>query len=481
MIDAKKVNLLIFLIFIILIFAPPYVNSGILVIQLIAITIICYLRLAASFTIRKPLKDVADKTEPFVSVIITCANEPAALLELTLNQMAKIDYQNFEVLVLDNNNENKTNWLAIKKICTQLGNRFRFLHVDHVDGYKAGALNLANQHVAKKSEIIAIVDADYLVRDDFLSEMVIYFENPKVAIVQAPQDYCNQDQNPGLYANYRSFFSAYMTQAQHLDTVTFTGTMGMIRRSLFDEGLKWNEWCITEDTEAGIFIHALGYRGVYLDEPYGQGLMPFSYNSLIKQRSRWSYGNMQIIRKNLKPILASKDFTTSQKLGFLTQLVAWIRFDLTLLLMLIISAIANLINPNIINATNVYIIIATLAILFAVELIFFIFSLNRSLPLSSRFKAVLVQYGLLFTMSYSWVYMLLRGRLGFNVTSKTKSKQSWLKLFFSQELILPLLIILALLLMRGSFGRWWLLALSLLLIIELSGIIHLSNRFRRLA
>lgn len=47
------------------------------------------------------------------------------------------------------------------------------------------------------------------------------------------------------------------------------GTMSLIRRSALDEAGGWAEWCLTEDSELAIRIHALGYDGVYLSEAFG--------------------------------------------------------------------------------------------------------------------------------------------------------------------------------------------------------------------
>lgn len=481
MIDAKKINILLFLLSLLVLFLPPIAILIILAAMALMVLLVLGLRLAAVFSRKRRLKE-ASFSAPFVSIVVACANEPHALLSLTLDHMDRLDYDKYEVLVLDNNNLNIENWRKIEEKCIKLGPKFHFVHVDHVDGYKAGALNLANDHVSPQSEVLAIVDADYLVEPDFLKVMASYFDDPTVAIVQAPQDYCDEKDNPGLYCNYRSFFAAYMNQAQYLDTVTFTGTMGMIRRQLFGRGLKWNEWCITEDTEAGIFIHALGYRGVYLDRPFGRGLMPFSYQSLIKQRSRWSYGNMQIILKNMLPILASKDFSFKQKAGFMTQLVAWIRFDLVLLIILVISLIQLLLVLNPVSLFNAQAVVALLGISLIAEIVFFIRGLDQKFKLFDKIMALLTHYALLFTMSYSWIYMMLGGRLGFLVTSKTKDKNNWMKLLISQELIIPTIIVVSLLLMRlARLPQGWLLIMSLLFLIEISGIIYLSGKFRRLS
>src|SRR5690606_28725469 len=49
----------------------------------------------------RPLEEGAP--EPFVSVHLACCNEPPAMVIATLDSLAKLDYRNFEVIVVDNN------------------------------------------------------------------------------------------------------------------------------------------------------------------------------------------------------------------------------------------------------------------------------------------------------------------------------------------------------------------------------------------
>ena len=66
---------------------------------------------------------------------------PEVVLE-TLNALALLQYPNFEVIVLDNNTKDPNIWQPVENHCTQLGERFRFYHVDSLPGAKAGALNM---------------------------------------------------------------------------------------------------------------------------------------------------------------------------------------------------------------------------------------------------------------------------------------------------------------------------------------------------
>lgn len=406
------------------------------------------------------------------------------MLRNTLEAMARLDYQAYEVVVIDNNNTNKKNWQAIQKICQELGPRFVFIHIDTVSGFKAGALNVCLQYVAPQSELLAIVDADYEVNSDFLAATAPYFNDPKIGIVQTPQDYSDRSVNQGLYADYQSFFALFMNQAQQYNAVTFTGTMGIVRRNLFDKGLRWNEWCITEDTEAGIYIHVLGYRGVYIDRSFGKGMMPLSYPSLLKQRKRWSYGNAQILIKDLIPILTNRRFTWRQKVSFLTQLTAWFHFEL-LLGMCFIASVANMLLYHSVwsrIAWRACLIMLSLSLL--VYAYFYLQGLrSKQVHFADRMVGLLAHYGMLFTMSFSWIYCLAGGRLEFQVTNKNKSANRAWGSHIASELIITVLYV------AGGLGitlgrhnsPWWLMPIGVLIAIQTAGICYLAKKFKELS
>lgn len=364
----------------------------------------------------EPLFD--PKYDPYVAIIIACSNEPAHMVNRVLEALAKQDYEPFGVYVIDNNNTAEKNWRAIEKKCSELGSKFTFRHVDSIKGYKAGALNHMQQYLPVETEVLAIVDADYIVKPDFLTKTVGYFGDESVAIVQTPQDYSNKKDNIGLYQDYELFFSRYMNQAQALNGVTFTGTMGMIRKKLFDKQLVWSERSITEDTELGISIHKLGYKGVYVDKSYGHGVMPFNYDALARQRTRWVYGNMQIIKTRFWSIIFDNDFTLGQRTSFLSQLFAWIHFELLLAILFVANGLSWFIYNNDFQCVTAKVIAVAIITTMLLQLLLFIFYSRREVSMKSRIKGFLSHYGLLPAMTYPWLYCLLGGRLGFEVTKK---------------------------------------------------------------
>jgi cellulose synthase/poly-beta-1,6-N-acetylglucosamine synthase-like glycosyltransferase len=243
---------------------------------------------------------------PMVSLHVPAYNEPPDVVAATLKSLAQLDYPNYEVLVIDNNTPDQENWRAIQDLCLSLGPKFRFIHLDRWPGYKSGALNFALTRTAPEAEIIASIDADYIVEPGFLQALVPAFADPKIGFVQAPQDYRGQDDNPfteSTYHGYKYFFDISMPVRNEYNAIIFCGTMGLIRKSALQEVGGWDEWCITEDAEASLRILKRGYKSLYVKHSYGRGLMPYTFEGLKKQRFRWCFGGIQILKKHWSALM----------------------------------------------------------------------------------------------------------------------------------------------------------------------------------
>ncbi len=90
----------------------------------------------------------AGEQQPRVSIHVPAYNEPPEMLIETLDALARLDYPDFEVLVIDNNTRDEKVWRPVEAHCAQLGSRFRFFHVAPLAGFKAGALNYALDRTA---------------------------------------------------------------------------------------------------------------------------------------------------------------------------------------------------------------------------------------------------------------------------------------------------------------------------------------------
>src|SRR5579862_3807919 len=112
-----------------------------------------------------------DEPQPKVSIHVPAYNEPPEMVIETLDALARLDYSNFEVLVIDNNTRDENVWRPVEAHCALLGARFRFFHVAPLEGFKAGALNFALARTAPDAQIIAVIDSDYVVDPGWLRDL----------------------------------------------------------------------------------------------------------------------------------------------------------------------------------------------------------------------------------------------------------------------------------------------------------------------
>ncbi|MBI3152811.1 MAG: glycosyltransferase [Chloroflexi bacterium] len=315
-----------------------------------SLELFCRIHWGRRFGRIKPIPGYA----PMVSLHVPAYNEPPEVVGATLNSLAQLDYPNYEVLVVDNNTPGKEDWIKIRNLCIRLGPRFRFVHLDRWPGYKSGALNFALAHTAPEAEIVGSIDADYMVEPNFLRELVPAFANPKIGFVQAPQDYRDHHRDPfseSAYHGYKYFFEVSMPVRNEHNAIIFCGTMGLIRKTALQQIGGWDEWCITEDAEASLRILKLGYESLYIKHSYGRGLMPYTFESLKKQRFRWCFGGIQILRKHWNSLMPwgrwidpENRLTLAQRYFYLVGGLQWFTDVLNLLfgIFLTLGAVASI-------------------------------------------------------------------------------------------------------------------------------------------
>ena len=282
-------------------------------------------RLKRGFT---PMAPGSATRFPKVSLHLPCYNEPPEMVKLTIDSLMAQDYPNFEILVLDNNTKDPKVWEPVKAYCESLGERVKFFHLAPWPGAKAGALNFGLTETAADAEIIGVVDSDYQVRRDWLSSLVPYFENPKVGHVQAPQDH--REWQNDLFKEminweYAGFFDIGMVFRNEANAIIQHGTMTLIRKSVLEETGRWAEWCIVEDAELGLRMMQAGYESCYIQERMGHGLVPDSFLAYKKQRFRWAYGAVQILKAHWRALIPFKEtgLTAGQKYHFVSGWLPW--------------------------------------------------------------------------------------------------------------------------------------------------------------
>jgi cellulose synthase (UDP-forming) len=116
---------------------------------------------------------------PLVDVLICTYDEDQPILERTIIGATAIDYPNFRVWVLD---DGRREWL--RQMCHQKG-CYYLQRSDNLHA-KAGNINNALQHLANLAEppeFIAVLDADFVPFNNFLSRTVCLFKDATIGIV----------------------------------------------------------------------------------------------------------------------------------------------------------------------------------------------------------------------------------------------------------------------------------------------------------
>lgn len=265
--------------------------------------------------------------QPFVSIHVPAYKEQPHVLLETLDALSKLEYENYEVLVVINNTPEDSYKQPVKEYCDKLGEKFIYLDIK-CSGFKAGALNEALEYTNKNAEILAVIDADYVVKSNWLKDLAPLFEDKKVALVQAPQDHRDGDESllkRAMNAEYAGFFDIGMVKRNEDNAIVAHGTMIMVRLQAMREVGNWTTDTIVEDSELGLRLFEAGYDAHYTSKRYGYGLLPDTIEAFKNQRHRWAYGAVQILKKHWKHFKpSSKTLTPKQKYHFINGWFFWL-------------------------------------------------------------------------------------------------------------------------------------------------------------
>lgn len=233
---------------------------------------------------------------PLVDILIPTYNEPYALLEATILAALNQDYARFRVWVLDDGKRD-----ALRSLCERLGvNYLRRAVNTH---FKAGNLNHAVEELRRLDEppeFLAIVDADFILRPEFVKRTLALMQAPRTAIVQTPQRFYNPDPFQRAFKaqaswpdDLRSFFELRLPSLDAHGAATCCGTSFLLRfDALVDVG-GFPVESVSEDTLLSVKLASRGWSTLYLQEGLSFGLSPEGISELLTQRGRTWLGSTQ--------------------------------------------------------------------------------------------------------------------------------------------------------------------------------------------
>ena len=270
--------------------------------------------------------------EPTVTVLIATYDEPLEVLLPTVAAVLSMNGEH-ETWVLDDGDRPE-----VAEMAAALGAR----HVTRPVHAHAKAGNLNHALAMVETELIAVFDADHVPEPDFLTRTLPYFRDPRIALVQTPQDFYNTESfehlRPGSPLHEESLFYRVLQAGKHNAGAAFwCGTNAVLRvGALRDVGGVATE-TLTEDFHTTIRLHRAGWRTAYHNQVLASGLAAGSPEAFYAQRLRWGHGAMQVLRTD-NPV-TSPGLTWPQRLSYAYSLSAWFDSWRTLALALLPVAV----------------------------------------------------------------------------------------------------------------------------------------------
>lgn len=237
---------------------------------------------------------------PAVDVMITSAGEDHDTILNVLRAACESDYprDKLRVILLDDGRS-----LMLKSSVELL--KRTYPHVQYtsrakpeVPDYKAGNLNHGVKFTAGLAEtpspFLAGLDADMIVRPHWLRSMIPHFDkDPRLAMVCPPQHFYNIPTNDHLRQDLDHFYAVTETVHDGLGAADCVGSGYVVRRDAMSSIGGFPTFSISEDTGCSSLLVGKGWRVAYVDEKLQVGEMPDTLIGHIKQRTRWTIGNVQ--------------------------------------------------------------------------------------------------------------------------------------------------------------------------------------------
>jgi cellulose synthase/poly-beta-1,6-N-acetylglucosamine synthase-like glycosyltransferase len=230
--------------------------------------------------------------------------------ERLIDAAVALDYprDRLEIQVLDDSTDDTRSIARARcQLHRDAGVDVRYLHRADRAGYKAGALEAGLSTAG--GELVLVFDADFVPGSTVLRDLVDYFVDPEVGMVQARWDHLNRDDSLLTWCQAMLLDGHFVIEhaARHRSGrfFNFNGTAGMWRRSAIESAGGWEHDTVTEDMDLSYRAQLAGWRFVYVPRVAVPAELPADMNSFKSQQYRWAKGSVQTARKLLRTIFVS--------------------------------------------------------------------------------------------------------------------------------------------------------------------------------
>jgi len=247
---------------------------------------------------------------PTVTVQLPMFNE-LYVVERLLDATCAIEYpkEKLEIQVLDDSTDQTVEVVAVK-VREYQARGFDIKHIlrTNREGFKAGALKEGLK--TARGEFIAIFDADFVPRKDFLLKTIPYFiNNPEIGMVQTRWEHINSDYSLLTRTQAMALDGHFVIEQAVRNNlglfINFNGTAGIWRKECIENSGNWQSDTLTEDLDLSYRAQLRGWKFKYLNHVTSPAELPSEINALKSQQFRWTKGAIETARKILPGVWRS--------------------------------------------------------------------------------------------------------------------------------------------------------------------------------
>ncbi|TDU42973.1 cellulose synthase/poly-beta-1,6-N-acetylglucosamine synthase-like glycosyltransferase [Gelidibacter sediminis] len=262
---------------------------------------------------------------PFVTIQLPVYNE-MYVMDRLLENIALIDYpkDKLEIQVLDDSTD-ETVESTFQHVQKLKASGLDIQHIRRTDrsGFKAGALKEGLK--IAKGEFIAIFDADFLPKPNWLKQTIPYFKDEEIGVVQTRWGHINR--NYSILTKIQAFaLDAHFTLEQvgrnskgHF--INFNGTAGVWRKTCILDAGNWEGDTLTEDLDLSYRAQLKNWKFKYLENVETPAELPVVISAARSQQFRWNKGGAENFRKMMWRVLTSKNISFKTKVHGLLHLL----------------------------------------------------------------------------------------------------------------------------------------------------------------
>lgn len=217
----------------------------------------------------------------------------------TIDALARLDHPQYEVIVIIGHDDPETEQVA-RAAAARHPRIVRVVIDDNIPKNKPKALNTALP--ACRGEMVGVFDAEDEVHPGLLRLVEARFEETGADVVQSGVQLMNIRTTWWSLRNCLEYYFWFRSRLHfHADQrfIPLGGNTVFARTALLRSVGGWDRNCLAEDCEIGVRLSTRGARVAVAYDPkvVTREETPGSIGALVKQRTRWDQGFMQVYRK----------------------------------------------------------------------------------------------------------------------------------------------------------------------------------------